>query len=344
MSEEILKKQTVVTPLDKEQQKIFPDVKGYDEDGKPVFKKKISDVTILTKRQTKADKIMFTTVFIIFLIQSITLLMPIILMFLLATQNPKETDLFGWLTPDGTPLYAKGFYIRNFIDTFFGKYKDGSLLFAYNGKSFLLMTWNSIWITVVQTGLSVFMPTMTGYVMSKYKFVGRDFIYGAVIFSMVIPVVGSTAAGLQLHAQIGTWDTPIFAVLNSIGGFGTTFIVYYGFFKSVSWAYAEATQIDGGGPFTIFFRVMLPQAKPIMMTYMITNGIANWNAYEQLLLYMPSYPNIAAGLLMLKGKVSRFGEPIYYAGLMIAMIPAIALFATFSNKIMGSISIGGLKG
>ena len=305
----------------------YPAVKGYDEEGKPIFKKRIKDVNILTKRQTKADKVMFTSVFIIFIIHSLTLSLPIVLMFLLAIQNPTSTDVWAF-------NYSQGVFFENFINAFVNM--------DYNGMSFLIMLWNSVWLTVVQTFFSVFMPSMTGYVMSKYRFIGRNFIYSAVIFSMVIPIAGNTAAGLQLHNALGTWDTPIFAVLNSIGGFGTTFIVYYGFFKSVSWAYAEAVQIDGGGPFTIFFRVMLPQAMPIMMTYAITNSINYWNAYEYLLLYMPSYPNISAGLLMLR---TRFdGTPLYFAALVIAMIPTVTIFAVFSNKIMGSISIGGLKG
>ena len=87
---------------------------------------------------------------------------------------------------------------------------------------------------------------------------------------------------------------------------------------------------------------MLPQAAPIMMTYAITNSITYWNTYEQLLLYMPSYPNISAGLLMLRQKFD--GTPRYFAALIIAMVPTVTIFAVFSNKIMGSISIGGLKG
>lgn len=305
-----------------------PSVERYDEEGKPIFKKHIKDVNILTKRETRADKIMFTSVFIIFLIQSITLLFPVFLMvvFGLEAEPPLPTEKFV--------DYSRGVHFENFVDAFVD--------LDFNGTGFFGLLWNSIWITAVQTFFSVFMPSMTGYVMSKYKFRGREFIYGAVIFSMVIPIVGNTAAGLQLHAQLGTWDTPIFAVLNSIGGFGATFIVYYGFFKSVSWAYAEATQIDGGGPFTIFFRVMLPQAMPIMMTYAITNSINYWNAYEQILLYMPSYPNISAGLLMVKGDME--GHPTYYGALFIAAIPTVTIFAVFANKIMGSISIGGLKG
>lgn len=319
MAEDILTMQNQVVK--------HPDVKGYDEEGRPIFKKRIKDVTILTKRQTKADKIMFTSVFIIFLIQSLTLLAPVVLMFMLAIQYDPPFDVWAF-------DYSKGVYFRNFIDAF--------AKMDYNGISFVMMIWNSVWITAVQTAFSVFMPTMTGYVMSKYRFRGREFIYSAVIFSMVIPIAGNTAAGLQLHSALGTWDTPIWVVLNSLGGFGTTFIVYYGFFKSVSWAYAEATQIDGGGPFTIFFRVMLPQAAPIMLTYAITNSIGFWNAVDAYLLYIPSYPNISAGLLMLRQVFD--GRPLYFAGLFIAMIPTVTIFAVFANKIMGSISIGGLKG
>ena len=122
-------------------------------------------------------------------------------------------------------------------------------------------------------------------------------------------------------------------------------MVYYGFFKSVSWFYAEAAQIDGAGPFTIFFRIMLPQAVPIMLTYAITNAIFNWNEYQTIILYLPSFPTLASGLFDYKAQADRLGNiPIYFAGLVLSMIPTILLFSVFSNKVMTSLSIGGLKG
>ena len=169
-------------------------------------------------------------------------------------------------------------------------------------------------------------------------------MFSIAVTAMMIPVIGSSASNMKLYSALGLKNTPLYAVVSSLGGCGATFIVYYGFFKSVSWSYAEAVMIDGGGPYTIFFKIMLPQATPIMFTYALTGAIANWNEYTTMILYLPSYPTLASGLFEYKANSIRGANyPVYYAGLIISMIPTLAIFSVFSNKIMTSLSMGGLK-
>ncbi|MBQ7880117.1 MAG: carbohydrate ABC transporter permease, partial [Clostridia bacterium] len=116
-------------------------------------------------------------------------------------------------------------------------------------------------------------------------------------------------------------------------------------FKGISWSYAEAAILDGANPYVIFFRIMLPQAKGIVLTYAITNSIAFWNEYQSIVLYLPSYPTLASGLFEFKARATRRANyPVYFAGLIISMIPTLVLFSAFSGRIMTSISVGGLKG
>lgn len=310
----------------------YPAVKYRETNGKPVFKNHVKDSNILNKRTQRSDKILFSIVFVIFLLHCLTLIFPVVWM-LLSSFKEKIEYVSG--NPFALP---ETWRFINYIQAF------GEL--EVNGTNFGGMLFNSVWYTAISTALTVLMPCVPGYVLSKYRFKGRNFIYTVAITAMVVPIVGATASYMRLMATIGVLDTPLFTVIANLGGFGGAFLVYYGFFKSVSWAYAEAAQMDGGGPFTIFFRIMLPQAVPIMLTYAITNSINYWNTYESVLLYLPSYPTLAAGLFEYKSIAPRGagGIPVYYAGLIIAMIPAIILFAVFSNRIMSSISIGGLKG
>ena len=214
------------------------------------------------------------------------------------------------------------------------------------GKTnFFGMIFNSLWYTGVVTSLGVFVPAVTGYVMSKYEFKGKNVIFTVAISSMVIPIVGNTASYMQVISFFGVYDNPVYTFITSLGGFGGSFLVYYGFFKAVSTAYMEAAKIDGANPFVIFFKVMLPQGVPIMLTYAITGAIGNWNEYNTMILYLPSFPTLASGLFEYQSNAVRsVNYPVYFAGLLISMVPTIALFAAFSEKIMTSISIGGLKG
>ena len=305
-------------------------IQGYDEKGHPVWKKRLPDDNVLTKR-TRGEKILFGIVFAVFLMHCLSLLIPVVWMFFSALMTREEYV--------GAFVLPKTWQFSNFIDAFASLTLD-------DGTTFFGMIFNSIWYTGGMTALTVFMPTMTGYVMSKYKFRGRDALYTFVIFSMTVPIIGAGAATMKIYGMLGLLDSPLYVLWEGTGtSWGGMFLVYYGFFKSVSWAYAEAAEIDGAGPFTIFFRIMLPQSTPLILTYAITTAIAQWNIYEQILLYLPSYKNLSAGLFTYKSESIRAANyPLYYAGLLLSMIPTLILFCTFSNKIMTSLSVGGLKG
>ena len=294
------------------------------------LKRNKKETYILCKR-SPADKVLFTIVFIIFCLQSLTLLFPIVWMFV---SSLKTTDEY---------IFENAFALPEVLQ--WGNYSEAFVKLKAGKTNFAGMVFNSIWTTGVSTILAIIVPATTGYVFSKYRFRGRDAMYSIFIAAMMIPLVGTTAASLKFFQTIKLYDSPLFLIYCGIDGFGSSFLIYYGFFKSVSWAYAEAVQIDGGGPFTIFFKIMLPQAAPIMFTFAITNGIVAWNNYQLMLMYLPSYPTLASGLFTYKQTLHSTGEyTVYYAGLVISMIPAVAIFSIFSNRIMGSISIGGLKG
>lgn len=122
-------------------------------------------------------------------------------------------------------------------------------------------------------------------------------------------------------------------------------MVIYAFFKNISWEYAEAALIDGAGHFTVFFKIMLPMAVPVVGALALLNGIGAWNAYMDVLLYNPDWPTLASGLYGLSRTLPRLGNtPAYYAALVIALIPILVLFCIFSDKIMKNFSVGGLKG
>jgi len=127
-------------------------------------------------------------------------------------------------------------------------------------------------------------------------------------------------------------------------------LIFFGIFKGISWDYAEAVFVDGGGNFTAFLRVMLPQAMPAISAMMVSSFIMHWNEYSQFLLYMPSTPPVAAGLYKVKefatrsDPLGRGGKPVYYAGLVMTMIPVLILYGIMAEKMMKNLSIGGLKG
>lgn len=292
--------------------------------------KRIKETNVLNKR-SRGEKVLFAVVFVIMCVHCLSLAFPVVWTFL---SSLKTADEYNFGNVFSLP---KELMFSNYVNAF-------ETLNA-GDTSFFGMIWNSIWYTAVCAPLSAFAPLVTGYVLSKYNFKAKAAIYTIAITSLTIPVVGTTASLLKIVHMLGIYDTPFYVVLTSLNGFSGTFIIYYGYYKNVSWSYAEAGMIDGASPFVVFFKIMLPQAMPIFWTFIITGVIACWNEYYVMIMYMPSYPSISSGLYAFQANTGHeFPYPTYFAGLVISMIPSIVLFAVFADKIMTSVSIGGLKG
>ena len=161
---------------------------------------------------------------------------------------------------------------------------------------------------------------------------------------MILPVVGSLPASYKLRIDLGIYDTP-WQLITATGGFGFNFLILYGFFNNVSWSYAEAALVDGASDDRIFWRIMLPQAAPAILTLTILSFIGGWNDYMGPILYYPSYPTLASGLYLYELIAKRTGNyPIYFAGALISIIPILIIFIAFQDTIVTSVSAGGLKG
>lgn len=283
------------------------------------------------QKRTVGEKILYTVFFVIFVIEAVSILSIFVWMFINALKGWDEYELDPTFNLPVKPLFTN--YIQAFKEL-----NDGE-------TSFFGLIFNSLWYTVISAGLGAIMPAFTGYILSKYNFKLKQFIFTVAVTSMMIPIVGNTASYLKLIGDLELYNTPFYVIVTSLGGFGGSFLVYYGFFKNISWSYAEAVMIDGGDDYTILFKIMLPQAAPIILTYFITGAIAAWNDYETMILYTPALPTLASGLYSFQANIMRdLNYPVYISGLIISMIPTITLFAIFANRIMTSISIGGLKG
>ena len=255
--------------------------------------------------------------------------------------NSLFLDSFSWGEMiDGDPFkYALN--LENYIEALKIKMSD------MNGNDITLptMIFNSAWFCLISVICGTLMSTFTGYVIAKYEFRGRNLIYAIAIFCMTIPIIGTTSSLLKLVNTIGIYDTPLYVLLTSLGGFGFNFMVMHAFFKNVSWNYVEAVLIDGGGHYTAFFSVMLPQAQASIITLVILSLIGTWNDYSTPMMYLPSHPTVASGIYTLTNTFQRDANwPALFAALILSFVPVLILFAIFSDRIMKNFSIGGLKG
>ena len=302
-----------------------------------MFKK---DRKILNKR-SKSEKILFGVVFTCFILYACSLILPF---FFLITNSLKDGWEYFYDTLDRQAFKMPDKLIfENYISALLEMKTTNSL-----GESIFLleMLFNSLWFSACLVLSGVVASSITAYIVAKYRFAGRRIIDGIAIFSMTIPVIGTTAAMLKLQNALQIYNSPLLPIFLGFGGFGFNFLVLRGFFANLPWSYAESVFIDGGGHVTAFLKIMLPQAFPCILTLSLMAFIGTWNDYQTMLLYMPDYPTLASGLYKIELSVLRETEkyPIYYAGLMLSMVPVIILFAVFSDTIMTNFTVGGLKG
>ena len=226
----------------------------------------------------------------------------------------------------------------------FSNYGTAFKQVSANGHNMFEMFWNSVWYSCGGALLGVLTSAVTSYVVAKYKFPGRGFIYGVAIVTMMIPIVGSFPSQYKVYTALHIIDTP-FLLITKAAGFGFNFMVLYSFFRTLSWTYAEAGFIDGASHFKVFTRIMLPQALPVMGSLFMVQVVQLWNEYMEPNLFLQSYPTLSSGLYIFQLEMTRgINFPVLFAGLIISVIPVIILFVCLQNTMMESMSVGGIKG
>lgn len=280
------------------------------------------------KNLFKKQKIIFVIVFVIFALYALTMVYAVFWAFISSLKTNPEY------------LANKNSLPENWL---FSNYIEAFTLLGNSGTSMPLMIINSLWLTAASSFIAVFVSAMTAYVIAKYEFPGRRIFYSLALVMMMVTVVGSLPAYYRIVHDLNLYDSPLFLITYA-GGLGFNFIMLHAYFKNISWGYAEAAFIDGAGNFKVFVRIMLPQAIPSVMAIMLVQMIGGWNDYMTPLLYLPSFPTLASGLYTYE-QVSLYNMdwPVYFAGLLISVVPVIIVFAVFQNTIMDNVMMGGLK-
>lgn len=238
-----------------------------------------------------------------------------------------------------------GWNFSNFIIAF---RQMGKGLVAGRDVSILELLYNTVFYCVVYGLCGVIFPMITSYIYAKYSKRVRwtKFIWIIVLLNMYVPISASMATVLLMTMRLGIYDNIYFFVVTSMGGFGGCFLIYYATWKSLSWEYAEAAFIDGAGHFKVFIKIMLPMTMTIFTVLFTTQVIGLWHQYESLLIYLPSYPTFAVGIFNFSHRngMGYSAPPIKMASLISLAIPMMIVFILMKNKMMGSLTIGGLKG
>lgn len=202
---------------------------------------------------------------------------------------------------------------------------------------------------IYSLGCTIVNTTVTccvAYVTSKYNFKFSKVVYGIVIFTMIMPIVGSLPSELQLARDLKLYDTFWGMFVMKANFLGMNYLIFYSAFKGLAWDYAEAAFMDGASHFQVMVRVMIPMIKPVILVVMMLAFIGYWNDYYVPMMFMPNHPVAAYGLFRYNQSTESAisTTPMKIAGCMIVFMPIFVLFLVMKNKLIGNLTVGGLKG
>ncbi len=159
---------------------------------------------------------------------------------------------------------------------------------------------NSVVITLVVTAGRVFFDSLAGYALSRLHFRGRGFLFATVLAVMSVPGVALLIPKFLMVSYLGIYDTYTAMILPLIVDGAGVFIMKQ-FFDSVPISVEEAARIDGAGVFRTFWSVVLPMARPALITLTILSFQGSWNEFTHFLVttQSPELKTLVTGLASL---------------------------------------------
>ena len=223
-------------------------------------------------------------------------------------------------------------------------------IFGLTGDSSVpILGWlgNSVLITVVVTAGRVFFDSLAGYALSRMRFRGRGFLFAAVLAVMSVPGVALLIPKFLMVTYLGIYDTYAAMILPLLVDAAGVFIMKQ-FFDSVPVSVEEAARIDGAGLFRTFWSVVLPMARPALITLTILSFQGSWNEFTHFLVttQSPEHKTLVTGLASLAsgelGAGSQF--PLKMGAALLTTIPVAILFFSFQRYFVRGANEGGVKG
>jgi len=205
---------------------------------------------------------------------------------------------------------------------------------------------NSAIVTVCVTLGRVFFDSLAGYALARLHFRGRGVIFAGLIAVMSVPGVVLLIPKFLVLNQIGIFDSYTGMIVPLLTDAAGVFIMK-NFFESIPVSVEEQARIDGAGTFRTFWSVVLPMARPALITIIILSFQGSWNELSHFIVSTqdPQLTTLTKGVASLASGSLGSGKqyPLKLAAAVIMTIPVAVMFFIFQKRIMNT-SEGAVKG
>jgi multiple sugar transport system permease protein len=202
---------------------------------------------------------------------------------------------------------------------------------------------NSAFLSLAVTAVSLLVNSMAGYAFAKYRFRGRGPLFKLLLSSMVIPAQVTMLPLFLMLNKMGVINTYVGVIIPGMASVFGIFLIRQ-FAQSIPDSLIEAARIDGAGDFRIYRSLVLPLCKPILITLGIITFMGTWNDFLWPLIVMTDDAMYTLPVAIANLSLEHVQDvELMMAGSVITVAPVLILFAVVQKYYIGGLMAGGLK-
>jgi multiple sugar transport system permease protein len=203
---------------------------------------------------------------------------------------------------------------------------------------------NSTLLAGAVTAISLFVNSLAGYAFAKFRFRGRDRLFRGLLAALVIPGQVAMLPLFLLLKQFGLINTYGGVIVPGMASIFGIFLIRQ-YLLAIPDSLLDAARIDGAGEFRIYWSLVLPLCRPILVTLAIFTFLGTWNDFMWPLIVLTdsSMYTLPVALANLLGEHVQDTE-LMMAGSVLTVLPVMLLFVALQKYYIAGIMLGGMKG
>jgi len=223
------------------------------------------------------------------------------------------------------------------VDNFVDAWTSGDF-----GRYFL----NSVLVSVTSTAASVALAAMLAFAFARFDFPGRRVLFGALLFTMMVPGMVLLIPQFVLARNLGLLNSlPGLVIVYAVMNLGLNTFLLRGFFASMPDEVFDAAEVDGAGVWRTFRMVALPLARPGLATVTLFSFLAAWDEFTWAIVTLADrelYTLPIAIRSLQRAQATEWG--LVFAASLIALLPVLALFFALQRQFVSGAFVGAAKG
>lgn len=260
-------------------------------------------------------------------VTALLFIVPFMFILFQAMKTPQEAAALQFSLP------SEILFWENMVEVV--QYRDFMLLRAF---------WNSTVITVAGVALMVVFGALIAYIIQRRPGKLSSTLNTFVLAGLIIPP--AVVPTIFLMQALGMFKTIHGVVLIQVAfGLSFTIILFRGFISTIPRELDEAAIIDGAGPIRLFFQIIFPLLKSVIVTAIILQSIFVFNDFQTPLYFLPGDENVTVQLTLFNFQsqfLTKFN--LLFMNILLITIPLLVLFIFFNKKIVAGMTAGAVKG